>query len=231
MIYLIYKTCCKSYLVSVWTVSLCGTRYYLSLWKFSRKCIFHRYRRVCRTCHTHSLIYITTAWKRITDSTAKTSSCTTERLYLCRMVVCLIFKEDKPLFSFSVYFNRNYYRAGIYLIWLLHIIEFSVSFEFTHTHKCNIHKRNIFVRSVLEKFFSCSFIHLIRCFDRCIVITILKLNILKFCLECCMTAVVWPICIKYTNLRNGRLSVFLIFKVILNMQEIFKCHCKIKRLV
>ncbi len=46
-----------------------------------------------------------------------------------------------------------------------------------------------------------------------------------------MTAMVRPVGIQYTNLCHGRVSVFFPCKIILNMQEIFKGHSQIQRII
>ena len=68
-------------------------------------------------------------------------------------------------------------------------------------------------------------------YDRLFIITVTKLHILQFCGKCSMTAVIGPVGIQYTNLRHGRISLFFLFKVILDMLEIFEGHSQIQRTV
>ena len=46
-----------------------------------------------------------------------------------------------------------------------------------------------------------------------------------------MTAMIRPVGIQYTDLCHRRVSLFIFSKIILNMLEIFKCHCKRKTLI
>ena len=46
-----------------------------------------------------------------------------------------------------------------------------------------------------------------------------------------MAAVIGPVGIKYADLRHGRITFFIVLKIILNMEEIFKCHGKTKRVI
>ena len=46
-----------------------------------------------------------------------------------------------------------------------------------------------------------------------------------------MTAVIGPVCIKYTDLCHGRITFLFVFKVILDVLEILEGHCKIQRII
>ena len=46
-----------------------------------------------------------------------------------------------------------------------------------------------------------------------------------------MTAVVEPVGIQHTDLRHGRISLFLACKILLDMLEILQGHRKTKRIV
>ena len=46
-----------------------------------------------------------------------------------------------------------------------------------------------------------------------------------------MTAMIRPVGIQYTDLCHRRVSLFIFSKIMLNMLEIFKCHCKRKTLI
>src|SRR5699024_9707833 len=104
----------------------CSSSDQLFLRKFSLHGIFHRYGRICCAGYTHSLIYIGTSGKWVTNSSAKTGSCASERLDLCRMVVCLVFKVDEPLLFLSIYVYRNYNRAGVDLFRFFLILKLAL---------------------------------------------------------------------------------------------------------
>ena len=123
MINLLYIACCKTDLVAVGAVAVSCPAHKLLLRKLTLQGLTYRNGRVAGTCNSHSLIYIGSSRERVTDRTAKTGCGTTERLYLCRMVMCLILKVDKPLLCYSVYCDRNHDAAGIDLIGYFHILE------------------------------------------------------------------------------------------------------------
>ena len=59
---------------------------------------------------------------------------TTERLNLCRVVMCLVLKVYKPLLGHAVHLDRNDNRAGIDLIGFLLIHQLAFFFEALHRH-------------------------------------------------------------------------------------------------
>ena len=172
---------CKTDLVAVGTVAVGCLTHQFFLWELTFECFFDRNGRICRTGHTHCLIYIRTSGKRITDRTAKTGCRTTKRFDLGRMIVCFVLKVNQPFFCLSVNLNRNYDTAGIDLIGFFLVIEFSFFFEFTHCHQCQIHQTYEFIFSSFEDLCTVSQIFLIGAFDRLTVISIGKCNILQFC--------------------------------------------------
>ena len=136
---------CKTDLVSVGAVAVCCFSYKFFLRKFSFECFALRTGRICGSGHTHCLIYVGSAGKRVTDCTAKAGCCTTERLDLGRVVVGLVFEVDQPLFVFSVYIYRYDDGACVDFIRLFLICEFSFGFQFFHCQKGKVHKADEFV--------------------------------------------------------------------------------------
>ena len=201
--------------------------YQFLLWKFTFESFFYRNSRVCRTCYTHCLIYISTSGKRVTDCTAKAGSCTTEWFDLRRMIVCLILKVDQPFLFLAVYVYRNYYTAGIDLIRLFLICKFTFCFEFLHCHKSKVHQADKFVFAAFVEFFSVRKIFVISIYDRCFVITFVKFYICQFCGECCVTTMIGPVSIQYTDLCHGRITFLFSVKIMLDMLEVFECHSQI----
>ena len=198
------------------------------LWKFTFERFFYRYSRISSTCHTHCLIYISTSGKRVADCTAKAGSSTTKWLDLCRMVVCLILKVDKPLFLFAIYIYRYNNTAGIDLIGFFLISQFSFGFEFFHCHQSKIHQADKFVITAFVENFSVSKVFFVCFYDWFFVVTFIELHVCKFCGECGMTAVIRPVSIQYPDFSHGRITFFFILKVILNVLEILEGHRKIQ---
>ena len=231
MIDFFYITGSKTDLVTIRAVAMSCTSDQFFLRKFSFKSFFYGYCRICCTSHTHCLIYISTSGKRVTDSTTKAGCRTTEWFDLGRMVVCLILEVDQPLFFFAVHINRNNDTAGIDLIRFFLICKFTFRFQFFHCHQSKIHQADKFVIAIFVKYFSVCKIFFVSLNDWFFVIAFIKLHIGKLCGECGMTAVIGPVCIKYTDLCHGRITFFFVFKVILDVLEILEGHCKIQRII
>ena len=142
--------------------------------------------------------------------------------------MCLILKVDKPLLCYSVYCDRHHDAARIYLIGYFHILELSFLLQLTHCKKCNIHEAYELVISALEDNLSVGKVTIVGINNRLLVISIAEAYILKLRGECGMTTMVRPVCIKNTDFRHGRVTLLLIFEIILYMLKIFKCHGKTK---
>src|SRR5699024_7308233 len=147
--------CSKSNLVAVGAVSMSSLSDKLLLRKLSFHRIFHRNGRICRSCHTHCLVNISTAGQRVTDGSAKAGCSASKRLDLGRMIVCLVLKVDKPLFFLSVHFDRHYDTARIDLIGLLLILKLSFFFQLPHCHQGKVHQADKLVLSAFENFTVC----------------------------------------------------------------------------
>ena len=208
-----------------------GFRNKLSLRQFALHRLFHRHSRVTGSGNTHRLIYISTSGQRIADSAAETSSRAAKRFNFCRMIMCLILKVDQPFFGFSVNFHRHNNTAGVNLIRFFLICKFSIFFQLTHRHQGHIHQAYKFILPSGKYLRPMLHIHIISILHRFLVIAFLKINIFKFGLECCMTAVIGPICVKHTNLCHCWVPFFFTRIIFLNKFKIIKCHCKAKGVI
>ena len=141
--------------------------------------------------------------------------------------MCLILEVDQPFLFFTVYVYRNYNTAGIDLIRFFLVSKLSFCFQFLHSHQSQVHQADKFVLTALVKFFSVSKIFLVSIYDRCFVITFVKFYICQFCGEGCVTAMIRPVCIKYTDFCHGRVTFLFSVEIMLDMLEILECHCKI----
>ena len=181
MIDFFYSTGCKTDLVSVGAVAVgCAADKFL-LRKLTLQSFFYGYSRICCTSYTHSLIYIGTSGKRVTDRTAKAGCSTTERLDLCRMVMCLILEVDQPLLFFSIHVHRHHDTAGIDLIRLFLICKLAFCFQFLHSHKGKIHQAYKLVITALVHVLMCIQIFFIGFLDRSLVVALIKLHACKLC--------------------------------------------------
>ena len=228
MIDFFYIAGSKTDLVTVGAVAVSCTTNQFLLRKLALQSLFYGNSRICCSCYTHCLIYISTSGKRVTDCTAKAGSCATKWLDFCRMVVCLILKVDQPFLFFSIYINRHYNTAGIDLVGLFLILKLAFGFQFLHSHKSKIHQADEFVVSSLIKDFSVGKISVIGINDRSFIITLIKFHLCKLSGECSMTAMVRPVSIQNTNLGHGRITFLLVLEIVLDMKEILECHSKVQ---
>ena len=117
-------------LVTVGRIPVGCAAHQLFLGQLSFQRIRHRHRRIRRAGHAHRLIDIPPAGKGIADRAAEARCRTAERLNLRGMVVGLILEKYKPLLRHGaiavVHLHRHHHRAGVNLVGLLHIVQFSV---------------------------------------------------------------------------------------------------------
>ena len=126
MIYFCHLSCCKTDLISVRTESRCSFSGKLHLRKFSLPGFRKRPSRIGSPGNSQSLIYPRPTGKRITDSTTDTSSGTTERFYLCRMIVGFVFEHQQPFFCSRLrmsIFHIDIYRTRIDFFRNFHMVH------------------------------------------------------------------------------------------------------------
>ena len=190
MIDFFYQTCRQPYLISIRTVSVCGLPHQLLLWQFSFHRLFHGNCGIGCPGHAHSLIYVSTSGKRITDCPAQAGCGTAERFDFCWMIMCLILKVHKPLFCFTVNLHRNYNTARIDFIRFLLVLQLSFLFQLPHSHQSQIHQAYKFIISSFEDFFTVSQIFFICSYNRLFIISFTKSYVFQFCGKCSMAAVI-----------------------------------------
>ncbi len=142
------------------------------------------------------------------------------------MIVRLVLEVHKPLFLNAVYLHRHDDAAGIDLIRLLLVSKFPFPLQLPHGHQRQIHQAYKLVLPPLKDLAVICKILPVSLFHRFPVIPLSKGHLRKFCGKGGMTAVVRPVGIKDTDLRHGRIPVFLLFKIGSDMQEILKSHGK-----
>ena len=153
---LIHVTCAEADLVTVGAVSCsCCTHQFL-LGELTLERHGNRNSRIAGTGHTHSLVYIGTSGERVTDRTAEAGRCTTERLDLGRVVMCLVLKHKNVVFFLSVHIDLDLDGAGIDLFRLIQVSKLAVLLEFSHRHSCHIHEADRLLADTLAVYiFSC----------------------------------------------------------------------------
>ena len=228
MIDLFYETGRKADLVAVRAVAAGRLTDDLLLRKLPLKRLGLRTRRVCSAGHAHRLVDIGPSGERIADRAAKAGGSTAERLDFRRVIVRLIFKVDEPLLFLSVHIDGNDDRAGIDLVGLFLIIKLSFFFELLRTENGEIHQADELVAAPPVHLVVICEISLEGIFDRSAHIAIPELHVLKLRGEGRVAAVIRPVCIEDTDLRDRRIPLLCILKISADEFEIRKCHGKIQ---
>ena len=231
MIDLLHRSGGKADLVSVGTVSVSRLPYQLLLRQLSFHGLFHGDGGIRRTRHTHGLVHIGTAGQGIPDGSAKTGGRSSERLDLSGMVVGLVLKVHQPLFFHPVHFYGDHNTAGIDLLRLFLVLQLSFLFQSAHGHQRQIHQADKLVLSPPEDLAVVMEILPVGVFHGLAVIPFPKGNFRKLCGKSSVTAVIRPVGIQHPDLRHRGVSLFLPPEIILNMEKIFECHGKSKRIV
>ena len=150
MIDLLYRSCGKTDLISIRTVSVCRLSYQFLLRKLALHRVIDGHGRICRACHAHCLVYIGTPGQRVTDRSAQAGCRSAERLDLRWVVVGLILKVHQPLFFHAVYLDRHDDTAGIDLVRLFLIFQLAFLLQFAHRHQGQIHQAHELVLPAFE---------------------------------------------------------------------------------
>ena len=215
-------TCRKTDLVAIGGITLSSCSYNLGLWQLAFQCIFNRCQRICCTSYSHGLIDIGTTGQRVTDGTTKTCRCTTERFNFRRMVVCFILEHQQPILLFTIHINLDLDRTCVDFFRFIQIIEFSCLFENLCTDCTKIHQSDrLFLTTCIDDLsvFQIVIIHFLYIF-------IFDADVFQNRIECCMTAVITPVCINHLDFCNSRITLFFIAEVSLQECDIRKIHRK-----
>ena len=222
MIQFLDKTCGKTNLVAIGAVSICCCCHDLSLRQTARHRILNRRRRIGCTRDAHRLIHIGTAGQRITDRTAKTCRRTAERLNLRRMVMRLILEHQQPVLLLTIHIHLHLHRARIDLFTLVQIIQPADLPEILGTNRTKIHQGNRLSLPAGIDRLTQRFILLCRIFD----IRRFNLNLVQARIKGRMTAVIRPVGINHHDLGESWITLFFLFEVLLQKDDICQIHGK-----
>ena len=133
--------------------------------------------------------------------------------------MCFILEHKKPLLVLAVNVNGYFYGAGIYFFTLVKVGEKTVFFQLSYCGGRNIHKADRLCASakllLVELVFLISFGN----------IGSVNLRIVDYRSECCVTAVIRPVCIYHSDFGKGRISLLLL-EIFLTELYIAKIHSK-----
>ena len=221
----LYVTGCQTNLVTVGAIACSSTNGDFTLRQFAFDSFGNRNARVSSTGYAHCLIYIRTTGERVTDCTAKASSCATERFDFGRMVVSFIFKHYKPFFGFAIYFDRYNDGACIDFFGFVQVSKLAFFTQFFHTDNCDIHQgyRALGVFAIYA--IASSHVFIVSFLYRFSISAGYNFYIFNLSHEGGVTAVVRPVGVKYANFSDGRFAIFFI-KVFLAPQQVFNAHCQ-----
>ena len=99
-----------------------------------------RLAHVARAGDAHCLIYVGPAGERVADGTAEAGGSATERLYLRRMVMCLVLELQQPFLGLSVHGGGHEDAAGVVFGALLQIVQFALGLEIAGAYGSQFHK-------------------------------------------------------------------------------------------
>ena len=222
-------------LVAVAGVALGCSHDELLLGKLVLKCIGYRHGGIGGAGHAHSLVYISSSGERVADRAAEACGSAAEGLDLCGMVVGLVLEEYEPLFCDGavsvVHFHGDDNGTGVVLIGLFLVCELAVSFQLLHAHERQVHQADELVVSAFIEFLSGVEIAQIGGLDNISVIAVLELDVAKLCREGRVAAVIRPIGVENTDLRDRGIPVLCPGKILLDEQEVIKRHGKSQGLV
>ena len=144
------------------------------------------------------------------------------------MIVGFVFKVYQPLLGLAVHFYRHYDGAGIDFLGLFLIVQFAFRLQLSHGHQRKIHQADELILPFPKNLFPVRQILPVGLLDGLPVIAVRKAYIRKLCGKGRMAAVIGPVGIQHPDLRHGRISLFLIPKIILDVQKIPEGHCQVQ---
>ena len=218
MIDLVYKTGCKTDLVTVGGVARRRAGYDLTLGKLALEGFGNGLCGVSRTGYAHCGVNVASARKRVTDRAADAGCRTAEGLDLGGMVVSFVLEEEKPILLLAVNGDLDLDCASVDLFALVKVTELTRGLEIFSGKSTDVHQRHGLGSAKLLA-------------DADIVIVcLLKELILEgygvdLGEEGGVTAVVGPICIDHADLGDRGVAAFGL-EVILTEGDVVDVHCE-----
>ncbi len=128
MINFIHLTRGKSDLISVRGISRRSCRYDLALGELAFERFGDGDERIARARDAHCGVNVASSRKRIADRAADTGRSAAERLYLRRVIVRFVLKEQKIIVLFSVCVHFDFNGTGIDFFRFVQVIQKSALF-------------------------------------------------------------------------------------------------------
>ena len=152
--------------------------------------------------------------------------------------MCFVFEHHKPAFCcarivgskrLTIFICRVMYvyinRAGIVFFRNFHIFKLSVLFKILHSDYCHIHEADRLICTAGIHFCTHSLVIFKGFFEERCIRTVFNFDILKFCKEGCVAAVVRPVSVENADFCFNRVAAFSL-KIILKEYDISMIHSK-----
>ncbi len=134
--------CGQADLVAIGRIALGGRGYELALGKLAWECLGDRRQRITCARDAHSLVDIAATRKGVANGPADAGSRATKGLNFGRMVVGLIFKEEKPVLVRAVDIYLHVDCAGVDLLGLIEVFEDPACLQAFRANCCHVHERD-----------------------------------------------------------------------------------------
>ena len=221
----------KPDLVAVRAVTLRRTERDLLLGELARQRILDRCTRVIGARHAHRLIDVGTPRERVAYRAAKAGSRTAERLNLRRMVVGLVLEHEEPVLILPVHIHRDADAARIDLLRFVEIVELSLRTQRLHADDSDVHQCHIALLAVPIEQLAVIHVGLIGLKNRHGKEAVFDIHGVDCRGKRRVTAVIRPVGVDDTQLRDRRGTVLRIAEILLHKCEIFLAHRKTVLLV
>ncbi len=192
-----------------------------ALRKFAGQRILHALRDVGRAGDAHRLVNVAAAAQRVADGTPQTCRRSSEGFYLGGMVVGLVLELEQPFLRLAVHIHVDVDGAGVVLLALLQVVKPSVGTQPAGADGGEVHQAERFL--LTAKFAAHLFPHREGLLQLIADEGILHGDIGKKRGECCVTAMVAPICVEDAELRLVGVAA-LGLEIVHHLHEVVSIH-------
>ena len=134
--------------------------------------------------------------------------------------MCFIFKHQQPVLIFTIHVHCDFNRTCIDFFGFIQVIQLACLFENLCSDCAKIHQcYRLFLTACIDNLsvFEIVIIHFTYVF-------IFNIDVFQNRIECCMTAMVAPVCIDDFDFRDSWITLFFILEIALQECDIRKIH-------
>ena len=203
MVDLIHLAGGQTDLVAVGGVAGRGGGDELALGELAFKRFGNRHGRIGGTGHTHRLIHVGTAGKRVADAAADAGGRAAERFDLGGVVVGLVLEQEQPILVVAVHIHLHLDGAGVDFLGFVEILQNAVLLKPLRADRAHIHQAyRLGVAAQLVT-------HLKILVERGLDGGIVDLDIVELRAERGVTAMVGPVGVDHLDLGDRRVALLL----------------------